>query len=173
MLAKDVRQLASAHFLWKLLPTITEGTRILKLDAWNEAYHMPYRGGLASKLAACGPTTVVDKRVDLVQAAQMFAPKATCLAADWADLPFDAGSFDLIVNCFSTEEWTGEDMQPVDEELRRVLAVGGRIATATRGDCVYGKVKLRDRNGVVVTEYPPVAVIAMQEGRAVFDGVVE
>lgn len=173
MLAKDVRQVASAHFLWKLLPTIPEGTRILKLDAWNEAFAMPYPGGLAKQLAKRGPTTCVDRRIDLVQAAATFAPAAKFSCSEWATTCFEDKAFDLIVDCFSTEDWTEEQLAAIQPELNRLLAEGGKIVKATEDDVVTKMVLLRDRSGEQVVTWPSIAVIAMHEGRAVFDGVAE
>ena len=71
----------------------------------------------------------VDLSADMVSAAQRnlseFGGRATAQQGDVVDLPFAAGTFDLVVSSFSSHHW--DDPVAAVPELARVLRPGGRL----------------------------------------------
>ena len=86
-------------------------------------------GRVARDLAARGHrVTGVDGAPTLLRAAQEADPGGTYLLADAADLPFEDGSFDLVVAFNSLMDF--EDMPGAVSEAARVLEPGGRLCVS-------------------------------------------
>jgi len=71
----------------------------------------------------------IDLSADMVSAAQRnlseFGDRATAQHGDVVDLPFAAGTFDLVVSSFSSHHW--DNPEAGVSELARVLRPGGRL----------------------------------------------
>lgn len=85
-------------------------------------------GVLLAELARLRPDltlTGIDLSADMVAtAARNAGPRATVIVGDVTALPFDDGSFDVIVSSFSSHHW--DDPQAAAPELTRVLRPGGK-----------------------------------------------
>jgi SAM-dependent methyltransferase len=86
-------------------------------------------GRLSRDLKALGHTMVaVDASPTMVGAAAEADPELELQLADAADLPFDAGSFDLVVAFMSLQDI--QDFEGAVFEAARVLEPGGRLCLA-------------------------------------------
>jgi SAM-dependent methyltransferase len=86
-------------------------------------------GRLSRDLKAIGHDVVaVDLSPSMVAAAKAADPDLEVHLADAADLPFDAGSFDLVVAFMSLQDV--DDMERSVAEAARLLQPGGRISLA-------------------------------------------
>ena len=86
-------------------------------------------GRVARDLAARGhKVTGIDGAPTLLRAAQEADPGGAYLLAEAAELPFESGSFDLVVAFNSLMDF--EDMPGAVSEAARVLAPGGRLCVS-------------------------------------------
>lgn len=95
------------------------GTRVLEVGAGT--------GALAARLAGHGITvTATDLDPDMVtRARKRLGPQADVRAADVADLPFEDGTFDLVLATLTVHHWP--DILAASAEIARVLRPGGQI----------------------------------------------
>jgi SAM-dependent methyltransferase len=86
-------------------------------------------GRLARDLASLGHDVVgVDGSPAMIAAAREAAPELEFHLADAASLPFDDGSFDLVIAFMSLQDI--DDLSGAIREATRVLAPGGRLCLA-------------------------------------------
>jgi ubiquinone/menaquinone biosynthesis C-methylase UbiE len=93
----------------------------------------------AELLAQAGAESVVgiDISETVIEAArEQVDPRVSLEVADLTDLPFESGSFDLVV-CFETIEHLRDQSRALDE-LARVLADGGLLLISSPNDAVSG-----------------------------------
>ena len=78
---------------------------------------------------AGGIVTGVDITPELLDAARAIAPDVEWIEGDAQDLPFDDGSFDVVLSTFGC--MFAPDHQRAADEILRVVRPGGRIAIAS------------------------------------------
>ncbi|WP_052720650.1 class I SAM-dependent methyltransferase [Actinoplanes rectilineatus] len=104
-------------------------------------------------LAASGHhVTGVDSSQDMLDAARaVHAPAGVqWVRADYRDLPFRAGTFDTVLNLFTSFGFCGDDGdQAVLDEFQRVLRPGGRLVMdTTHRDRVISELAAKNRTDV-------------------------
>jgi SAM-dependent methyltransferase len=97
--------------------------RVLKTDAFDEAV----AEGLVPFLAArADAVTAIDASAEAVAAARRRHPELDARVADVRALPFDDGSFDVVVSTSTLDHFGSRDeVGAALRELHRVLAPGG------------------------------------------------
>ncbi|MBO0826503.1 MAG: class I SAM-dependent methyltransferase [Streptosporangiales bacterium] len=101
-------------------------------------------GVLVLELARRRPdvkVTATDLSADMVERAERnlreVGERATARVADATDLPFEDGSFDLVVTSFSMHHWA--EPEAAVPELARVLRPGGRLAVYDFRDAPFDR----------------------------------
>ncbi len=99
----------------------------------------------------------VDLSADMVAAATRniaeFADRASARVGDVVELPFDDGSFDVVVSSLSMHHWDHPDAAV--PELARVLRAGGRLYIYDLGHAPFDVLTETAREQDVFTGSPP------------------
>lgn len=102
-----------------------QNPKILKVDASNESGNLPIPGGIAGNLE--GEAVCLEIKEDVIKLAKDKNPKLNIQAGDVRQLPFERGSFDVILDLSTIDHLHPDFLQGVLEEYYRALKTGGRL----------------------------------------------
>lgn len=165
MLTHQQRILSAAEVCGRARLQIAAGSRVLKVDAWNEAYWQPYPKGIAGQFTDCS-VTIVESDEQVIELAKRRGCDCELLSADVRQLPLADASFDAAIIANTFAGWSDESTAEAMAEMQRVLKPDGKLFVAVPP---AGRIPVRIRDGSRRIEFPAMAEMLFQQGDGVFD----